>query len=56
MMKFLERWSRMGVRRSSSSSLGSARAVSYEVWVSVVTVGEKDHALCSPRVLVPAWT
>jgi hypothetical protein len=28
-IKFLERWLRIGVRRSSSSSRGRARAVSY---------------------------
>lgn len=31
-IKFLERWSSMGVSRSSSSSRGSARAVSFWVW------------------------
>lgn len=39
-MKFLERWSRMGLRRSSSSSLGSPRAVSCEGRISSLAAVE----------------
>lgn len=43
--KFLERWSRMGARRSSSSNLGRARAVSWKLRCALLALSLKHQVV-----------